>query len=117
MERASRPFPAFHPDGPAVRLHDVLHDGQAQPHPRPRALIGHAKELFEDAGKMLLRDPHPGVGNLEPDELPFRLRGEGDLAAGRSVLLGVREQVGEDMGDPGRIHPNLRQSRRQVDDQ
>src|SRR3989339_831943 len=117
MERASRPFPAIHPHGSAVRLHDVLYDGQAQPDSRPRTLIGHAKELFEDAGKIVLRDPHPGVGNLKPDELPFPLRGEGDLAAGRCVLQGVREQVGEDVGDPGRIHQNRRQGRGQVDDQ
>ena len=50
----------------AVRLHDALGDEQAQARAALRA-AGNTKELLEQAGLMLGRDPGPAVGDLEPD--------------------------------------------------
>ena len=54
------------PDLAAMRLNDALGDEQAQARPALRA-AGNTKELLEQSGLMVPRDPGAAVGDLEPD--------------------------------------------------
>ena len=73
-------------------------------------------EAVEDAVDVLGRDARPLVGDLEPP--PVRSVGtgaDGDAAARRAVPVGVVEQVGEHLGEAGRVRGDV-QVARDVDD-
>ncbi len=57
---------ALHRDGAAVRLDDVLHNGQAQAAAPfvARPALAHALEAFEQARQMLCRDADAVVAHL-----------------------------------------------------
>src|SRR5262245_23111589 len=82
---------AGHPDAAAVVLRDVLDDRQAEPGPTGLARTGtvHSVEALEDPGKVPVRDPQPGVGDLQ-DDLAF---GAGQLDADLPTRPRVADRV------------------------
>src|SRR5690606_29554255 len=65
-EDGARAFGALDRDGLMVRLHDVLHDGQAQAGAAfvTRTALSHPIEALEHARQMLLRHADAVVGHL-----------------------------------------------------
>src|SRR6266850_6220278 len=96
---AATTTPAFDADLPALGLHEVLDDGQAQA--RAARLSGtaavRAVEPLEDPLAVPGLDAGPGVDHREDRELAGAVSEDGDVPALRSELDRVVEQVDEDL--------------------
>ena len=84
-ERAPLSRPAANLHSPALRLHDLPHEGKTQT--RPSVPTGgdlvHAVEPLEDQGERLLWDPHASVSDRDVYfPILVRPRAEGDPPAG-----------------------------------
>src|SRR6202171_5294163 len=96
---AAAPTPALDADLPALGLHEVLDDGQAQA--RAARLAGtpavRAVEPLEDPLAVPGLDAGPGIDHGEDRELAGAVSEDGDVPALRSELDRVVEQVDEDL--------------------
>lgn len=90
-------------DLPALRGNELPDD--CEPQARPLALRAPAPEAIEGAGQLLLAHPWAAIGHY--DLCPPARGGDGHVDPGgrRCDLQGVREQVVEHLGDPGRRRP------------
>src|SRR5688500_12807749 len=88
-------------DVSAVRLDDLLRDGEPEPgaRHRSRSLIVRLIELLEDVRQLLRRDPGARVTHLDLHVMVRWGRGQLHGAARWSELEGVREQVAHDFVD------------------
>src|SRR3972149_1309687 len=64
-------FFALHPNLPAVQLHNLPRDAQAQS--CAGLIIAHPEERLENLGKRLIGNPRAVVADLEDGELAFPL--------------------------------------------
>src|SRR5439155_20894715 len=90
-------------DPPAVRLDQVLHDGEPQPCPAlfTRAPGIGSVEALEDAGQVLRSDPRAGVrdGNRRSSPSRCGLHRDDDAPPGRRMAHRVVEQAHEHSAD------------------
>ena len=92
-------------DAPAVHLHELADQGQADAQP-PLRSVERAIDLdeqVEDAGDHLGADADPVVADAEDDLVGLACHLQADAAAFLGVLRGVVEQVGEHLGEPDQV--------------
>jgi hypothetical protein len=98
-------------DRAAVRLREVLHDGEPEAGAAglARAARVRAVEALEDAREVLRADPAPRISDAEPDAARARIpaREHGD-APGDGVPHGVVDEVAQDLADCRRVGPHRR---------
>src|SRR5262245_9603145 len=92
-EPAPPPDLALEEDAPAVRLHDVAHDGESETRGARLAAVLPLHEPLEDALALLGRDAGTGVGDAHAYDPVVRAGADRDLAAARRVPQPVRDQV------------------------
>src|SRR5712691_4762475 len=90
---------AFSLHAPAVCLHEVLDDRQAEPRAAflPRAAGVHTVEALEDAREVLGGDAGAGVGHPNDDVAAVSLRGHADTATPRRMPQRVIKEICEDL--------------------
>jgi hypothetical protein len=88
-----------------VPLDDRLRDRKAEAGPRNRVLLraGAAEEPLEELVLLLGRKPEPGVLDLDDGRVVDRLQPDLDPPAGRGELERVRDEVVENLREPGAI--------------
>src|SRR5262245_12322858 len=104
LERASLADLALAPDAAAVHLDEAFRKGE--PEAGPLALLGASfrlLKLLEDAIQILGGDARAAVGDRNPHLAVHPRRADVDLAALRSELHGVREQIEDDLPDPALV--------------
>jgi hypothetical protein len=89
-----------------VGLDDPAHDVETDPRPVRVAGVGKADERLERALGGISRDPRTVIADLEDDLAVAGPRVQVERRAGRRELLGVREEVVEDLHDPALIDPD-----------
>src|SRR5713101_8287273 len=101
MELRALPHFALDPDAATVNFDEMFRDGQAQAGAANFAGPGnvHAVEALEDAGLVRPGDADPGVGNGESHLGAVRGSADHDLAARRSVLHGVVQEILQNFGE------------------
>ena len=93
-EAAAAPDLALEVDAPAVRLHDVAHDREAEPGGAgspPSCRLG---EALEDALALLRRDARPGVGHARRARRRPSARRRRSRSARRAACSGARSRPG-----------------------
>src|SRR5437870_11785247 len=94
------------PDPAAVRLHDLLGDGEAQPGTSAVAPTGglHAEEALEDPAPHRARDPGAGVLDREARLVSVPPCGDAHHASRAGEADRVADEVREHLFDPLRVH-------------
>src|SRR5258708_4451084 len=108
---------ALDPDAAAVNFDKMLGDGEPQPGAADFAGTGHidAIEALEDAWLVRPRDADAGIRNRESYFGAVRRSADHDLAAGRSVLHRIVEQILQNFGETAAVRGDVRQALRQGD--
>src|SRR6185503_8727119 len=100
---------ALGPHATAVHRHDLPDDRETEPGPldasRDAALD--SRVTLPDRLKLVRRDAHAVVRDRETDRAVVTRCRYDDLAAGRGVLHGVREEVRDDLCEPVAIGGEL----------
>src|SRR5579883_983938 len=94
---------SLEPDPPAVRLHDVAHDGELEPRGARFRLVRALDEALEDALALLGGDARPRVADRDQHRPVLGARVEHDAPAARRVAERVGDEVRERPGDLRRI--------------
>src|SRR5713226_1408644 len=116
MKLRALPHFALDPDAAAMNFDKMFGDGEAQAGAANFAGPGHVNsvEALEDAKLIRPRDADPGVGNGESHFGAVRGSADHDLAAGRSVLQGVVQQILQNFGKTAAVSGNVRQRLLQI---
>src|SRR6266567_9332425 len=93
---------ALDPDPTTMRLDDPLADEEAEPGAVARARARRPVSL-EHVGPIVLRDARPGVGDRERREPFAAFRAHADARSRSAELDRVRQDIREDLQDPGTI--------------
>src|SRR5216684_7069665 len=113
-----RPLPHFalDPDAATMNFDEMFGDGQAQAGAADFAGTSNvnAVEALEDAGLIRPRDADASVGDREGHFGAVGGRADHDLAAGRSVLQGVVQQILQNFGKTAAVSGNVRQRLLQI---
>jgi len=98
---------AVHLDGAALQVHERSDDRQSEARAGTAVVASH--ETIEDPLDILGAHSSPGVAHREPDTAMTRFRADRDAAARVGVLVGVRQQVDEDLANSSGIGQRPRQ--------
>src|SRR6266478_4545515 len=108
---------ALDPDAAAMNFDKMFGDGQAQAGAADFARTGNVNsvEALEDARLVRPRDADSSVGDREGHFGAVGGRADHDLAAGRSVLHGVVQEILQNFGETAAVSGNVRQALWQLD--
>ncbi len=107
--RAPCPGPSLRaPDGPAVQLHELLADREAEAEPAvlPREPAVGLQKRLEHVRQEMGRDPDAGVAHRHADDAVALDQRHHHPSALRGELHGVRQQVPEDLLQPSAVAPD-----------
>ena len=92
-------------EGPCVQLDQAPRQGEPDPHALARLVVGRGtlREEIENGCELRGGDADAIVGHRGDDVVAIGLGFDRDPAAAGGVARGIGEQVGEDLGQPGRV--------------
>src|SRR5712671_3709990 len=94
-EPRTLPYSAFHPNAPAMRIHNMPRDRKAQPRSSGLARSGgvHPIKSLEDALQVRFRNSNTRVGDREDDFVTIGIGGHIDVSARRSILQRIVHEI------------------------
>ena len=92
-----------------MRLDDCFHDRKAEAGALDRLIrrVRSAEESVEEPSLVLLGHAHAVVGDFDHADVCMSRGPHADVSTGRSELQGVRDEVVEDLSEPGSIARHL----------